>query len=278
MKRKRPLTFIVAIIVVTVLSVGISGYVWKEGHRPKVLEIYIFALKNGRSMFVRTPDDVRILIDGGGNSDIVREITKILPFYSRRIDTIFATNTDGKNVAGIIDVVSRYKVSNAYVSAISTQSLGLASSTDDIYETLIEKLHISNVPVYRLSANDSVDLGLGVRMNILFPISVEQASSTKFKYSKASAPELLFNIEYGRTFVSFLGNASVKIQKYISAYLATSTDQQGNVLIVSHGAEPTKMSPALLQKLKPADSIYKEKKTIHLVSDGVSVTLTGEVD
>ena len=44
-------------------------------------------------------EDIVLAISNSGESE---ELTKILPFYSRRIDTVVATNSDGKNVSGLI--------------------------------------------------------------------------------------------------------------------------------------------------------------------------------
>src|ERR1700690_3654211 len=89
-RKKIILTAATAILATATLG----GYVWKEEHHPAILEIYAFNLKSGRSYFIRTPDDKRILVDGGANSEIIGELTRILPFYSRRIDSLIATGQD----------------------------------------------------------------------------------------------------------------------------------------------------------------------------------------
>ena len=104
---------LIVVAAVGAVALGLGGYVWKEENRPAILEVYVFSLSSGRSIFIRTPEDKRILIDGGGNSDIVDELTQILPFYSRRIDAVVATNSEGNNVSGLIDVLNRYIVDAA---------------------------------------------------------------------------------------------------------------------------------------------------------------------
>jgi hypothetical protein len=49
------------------------------------------------AVFLQTSGGKRILINGGGNSEIIRKITKVIPFYSRHIDTIISTNEEDKN-------------------------------------------------------------------------------------------------------------------------------------------------------------------------------------
>ncbi len=293
----------------TALSTGLAGYVWQEEHRPLILEIYVFALPNGRSMFIRTPEDKRILIDGGGNSDIIREITKILPFYSRRIDAILATNSEGKNVSGLIDVIERYKVDTSYLPAVTLESLGLSSSTDMIYSTLVDTINRQNIEIRKVIAGDSIILDDKVTIKPLFP-----ATPDRFVYSKASAPEILFDISFGKTAIVFLGNGSNKIQKFLASTTAPAfTDS--SVLIVSHSALPANMSAQLIGQIKPEYLVYskaesnkpvappksstsktkkkeivdplaylgnekrfnlKEKGTVKITSDGVKVTVVSD--
>jgi competence protein ComEC len=294
----------------TLAAAALGGYVWKEEHRVPVLDIYIFSLKSGRSVFIRTPEDRRILIDGGGNNDIIRELTKILPFYSRRIDTIISTDTDGKNASGLIDVMERYAVDRAFIPAITLDSLGLASSSDPVHSTFIDTLYLKKIAVHKVAAGDSIIFDSRVNASVLFP-----ATTTSFAYSKASAPQLLLKVSYGSTSVMLLADATKKVQRFI----ASSTSGTSDSLYVSQSASPSDMSGELMSTVQPAFLIYsksisktssvpikkssksasiskkkaigkqpndpfaqipledrlnlKEKGTIHLVSDGVKLVI-----
>jgi beta-lactamase superfamily II metal-dependent hydrolase len=238
----------------------VAGYVWMEQHRPRVLEIYVFALKSGRSMFIRTPDDERILIDGGGNSQVIQRLTDIIPFYSRRVDAIIITNTDGKNVSGLVDVVHRYNVGRVYVPRVALEGFGLASSTDLIYETFLESVAEKKIPLRELGAGDLVPLSADVSLRVLFPVTVEE-----FEYSKASAPEVLFTLTYKNNSVIFLGDASKKVQKFVVAsHLAASSSPpitRTDALIVSHSAGPANMSIEIMRTFNPLNLIYEKSVT-----------------
>ena len=231
---------------------GVGGYIWNEDHRPQVLDIYVFNLSSGRSMFIRTPDDYRVLIDGGSNSDVIRELTKIIPFYSRRIDTLIATNTDGKNVSGLIDLLNRYRVDEIYLPAVTLHNLGLASDTDPIYQALLQRIADTKVPVHEIAAGNTILFGKAVSAKIHFP--VEPAD---FVYSRASAPEVLFTLKFAATSVTFLGNASHKVQEFLAATSShvTATD----AVIVSHSALPANMSVRLMNELKPKFLVYSKQ-------------------
>ncbi len=318
--------FLIAATATAVAS-GVGAYLWHEQTRPPILEMYVFALKSGRSMFIRTPDDQRILIDGGGNSQVIQQLTGIIPFYSRRINTIIVTNTDGKNVSGLVDIVGRYLVDKVYVPKFTLENLGIASSTDKIYETFLETVKQKNIKIREVEAEDKLVLGQGIgNLNNSQLSMIAQAKSSSvtsvvakiifpaqpesFDYSKASAPELLFNISYGDSSILFMGDASKKVQKFVaeSSAIVTSvsppTIADVDVLIVSHSAVAGNMSPEFMNLVRPESLVYekvvtnkktpknvvvdplaaildenrfnlKEVGTIKIVSDGKEVIIKG---
>ncbi len=267
MKTKSFIKPIIVVAGITIASSTLGAYYWKQEHRQPILEVYVFAPKSGRSIFIRTPEDNRILIDGGSNSEIIRYISEILPFYSRRIDILIATNNVGKNVGGLIDVIQRYEVGDIYLPKYTLTSLGLASSTDQIYETFIQTATELNINMEKIDLGQILNLDSKTRLDVLFP-----ADPANFSYSKASPPEVLFNISYGITNVLFAGNASPKVQKFIaSSTLVTATTttitstitssvkQVSDVLIVSHSALPSNISSEFIDKSHPSYLVYSKK-------------------
>lgn len=240
----------------TVLAGLLGMHVWREQHRPKILEIYVFPLKSGNSIFIRTPDDMRYIINGGANSEIIRHITNILPFYSRKIDGIFATDVDPKNVGGLISIIERYGTEKVYLPSETIYSLGLVEVQNDAYKVLLDTIDTHKVKIEKLSAGMSVALGSSTKMEILFPIST--STMPNFEYSKASSPQLIMRIvsnreSDGKTVV-ILGEASKKIQKSLKI-------EKSDVLIMSNGASEDQLDPAVAEKIAPKFVIYSKSET-----------------
>ncbi len=269
MKTKLYIKPIIVVASIAIASSALGAYYWREEHRKPILEIFVFAPKNGRSVFIRTPEDYRILIDGGSNSEIIRFISKILPFYSRRVDMVIATTDNGKNTGGLIDIIQRYQIGDIYLPKYTLDSLGLASSTDQIYETFIQMVNELGSNTEEVSIGKVIDLDSKTKLKILFP-----ADPTKFSYSKASAPEVLFNINYGVTNILFAGNASPKIQKYIASTndVSNSNIELSNVLVVSHSALPNNISSEFINKFHPANLVYSKNLSKHQTSSGTTKT------
>ncbi len=239
----------------TAVAAGVGGYALHEEARPHMLEIYAFSVQGGLSYFIRTPEDKRVLINGGANADIVTRISEILPFYSRHIDMLVSTDATDKSASGLVDVVERYRVDRAYVPAFIPESVGIASSTDLSYQAFLDAAHERGIDVGEMTAGDKIDLGSNVSMRSLFPVP-----AARFSYSKASPPEIFLRIDYGNTSAVLLGGASVKAQKYIASS-STRDASSADILIVSHSALASNMNKKLVDAIRPSYFIYSKAET-----------------
>ena len=91
-------------------------YIYKWESREKVFEINFFSLNRGRSIFLRTPKNKTILIGGGQNTDTIRELTKVMPFYNRNIDYVFIPSATPAQIGGLIEIVDRYKIEEIFLT------------------------------------------------------------------------------------------------------------------------------------------------------------------
>jgi competence protein ComEC len=223
---------------VCMVLAGIGFYIARFEMRPPELEAHFFNLNKGRSIFLHSPHGQTILIDGGQNSEVIRELTKILPFYRRHIDTIIATRSDAKNIGGLIDVLSRYEVGKIIEPAI----MGTSTARDAFEKVARAK----GIPIEKLKKGDAF-ANDSMQFKTLFP-------DPAFDFNKSNIPELAFEIEYGETKMVLLGDLSPRIQKTLIPELA-------KVYLVefAHGATKSRVSADLLSKLEP-DIIVSTKR------------------
>jgi competence protein ComEC len=272
------------------VATGVGGYVWRQEHRPPFLEVYVFSIKQGNAVLVRTPDDRRIVINGGGNSEVIRHVSRVLPFYSRRIDTIIATDTQKKHVGGLVELVGRYDIGQMIVSGVTLETLGISTSTDVAYIELLQTLRRGHVSIRDVLAGESLvwgqdATGRSVCVNIVFPVLQQE-----FAYSKASPPALVLDITYGSTHIFVAGDSTPKIQKYI---IEQRNLDSADVLVVSHSASANHFNKTFLHTLDPEYLVYTQstsrsssnvvvpyerrfntkEKTVRIVSDGSSVRI-----
>ncbi len=188
----------IVIGIVSCVAIGwLCFYIFRWEHRSEMLEVYFFNLNRGHSVFIRTPHDKTILIDGGQSGDVVGELTKLFPFYRRRIDTMIVTNGSPKNVGGLVEVTSRFAVGEIIEPSMMATSTAL--------ETFHKIVQEKTLPTRSVQKGDRFEVD-SVVFDVLFP-------DPDFGFNKSSLPELVLKMKYRDEAFLFMGDVSPKIQK-----------------------------------------------------------------
>ncbi|MES3031423.1 MAG: hypothetical protein V4697_03365 [Patescibacteria group bacterium] len=243
----------VAIITSTaILTIsGVFYYIYKWEYRIPVLDVHFLSLERGRAIFIRTPQNKTILIGGGQNSQIIRELTSRMPFYRRNIDTIIIPSATPSQIGGLIEVVQRYEVDEIIMPKLLATSTALSILMKEIRK---QKIHVEEV-----ERGDGVEIEKGIDLFVLFPYK-------GFKFNKTSLPELGLRIDFEKTSVYLLGNLSKTIQKDIVKNFTEIKSE--NILEYYHLGAPSKVSVELAEAIDPFFTFTTKEKTAHLISDG----------
>ena len=81
-------------------------------NRHHFLEVIFFNVGQGDAIFIQTPQLHQIIIDGGPDSTILEKLAKEMPLWDRTIDLIILTHPESDHLAGLIEVLKRYRVEN----------------------------------------------------------------------------------------------------------------------------------------------------------------------
>jgi competence protein ComEC len=92
---------------VAFLLVGLTVATGPDGR----LHLAALDIGQGDAILVTAPDGATALIDGGPDPErTLRELGQQLPFHRRRIDLLVLTHPHQDHVAGLVDVLDRYRV------------------------------------------------------------------------------------------------------------------------------------------------------------------------
>lgn len=244
---------------------SMAYYTYKEEKTRNNLEIYVIKLKIGNAIYVRTPEDKRVLINGGYNSSIINSIGDLMPFYSHHIDTIISTSIDKNKLGGLVSVIERYPVERVIVPKYNIYNLFIASSSEPVYKSFNDSIKISKVnKVIEVVEGTYVDISPSVRLEVIFPLEPR-----KFKYNKMSDPEIFFNLSfYGKNFI-YIGGASNKVQNVIAHNWLSGRSE----VLISEKTDSTAITKSFASSTNPkyfiygnsvlqSDSIQKSAKTV----------------
>lgn len=111
---------IIAVLVCT-LTLGFGLWLFEFFHERDKLVVTFCDVGQGDGAFVRTPGHHDIVIDTGPDASILKCIGSSMPFWDRSIDLIILSHFNLDHVAGVIDIINRYKVNRIAVSTTNTQ-------------------------------------------------------------------------------------------------------------------------------------------------------------
>ena len=127
-----------------------GAYVYHWEYRKPFFEVYFFSLNRGRAIFVRTPENKTILIGGGQNTEVISEITKVMPFYDRKIDYVVIPSAIPAQIGGLIEVIERYDIGEIIIPTV------MATST--VLTILLDKIRKNKIHVEKVEREDEIYL------------------------------------------------------------------------------------------------------------------------
>lgn len=233
----------------------INFFVWYGVLREErnVLKVAFLDVGQGDAIFIEAPNGKQILIDGGPNGAVLRELSKIMPFYDRSIDMVILTHPDQDHIGGLPTVLESYKVDFVMESGV-----GANNGTYEEFEKLVEQKNIKKIlarqgtivelcdfmeaRIPQNSAEAELLQGCGEYLEILFP----NMDASGFETNTAS---VVTKLVYGKNSFLFTGDAPQSVEKYLSNVFEKQLDV--DVLKLGHHGSSSSNSEVFLGFTSP---------------------------
>ncbi len=198
------------------------------------LTVRFLDVGQGDAVQVITPDGYEMLIDGGPSAAVLRELDKGRSFFDKKIDVVIATHPDTDHVAGLVDVLERYKV-DWLIESGAKGSSPAATAYD-------EKARAEGAQIILAQAGQVIQLGASTTVQILSPLgeTVDWEKNTS---------SVVVRIVYGEIEFILTGDAPSGIEDYLVSQYGDSL--QSDVLKLGHHGSKTATSELFLDSVKP---------------------------
>ncbi len=218
-----------------------------------VLTVAVLNVGQGDSIYIESPTGERVIIDGGPDDSLLRELPKVMPPFDRSIDAIISTHPDSDHYTGFIDLLQRYQVGAFVESGIEKHMTSFVALEQEVADEKIAR--------YIARRGMTLDLGGGAVLEILYPdhdVSHLAANMdnnggivARLTYGKTSA---LFTADVDKTVedhlikLSTAGAASSKNTFYAIDVLDTL---KSNLLLAGHHGSRTTNEDAFVALVHP---------------------------
>ncbi|HEY4489304.1 MAG TPA: MBL fold metallo-hydrolase [Candidatus Paceibacterota bacterium] len=199
--------------------------------REEKLEVHFLDIGQGDSILIEAPGGIDMLIDGGPDRSVMRQLPKKIGIFDRKIDVVIATHPDKDHIAGLPAVFSRYQVSYFIESGVEH---------DSQYVEALEEAVSSEPSLTVLTARRGMRIRLGEEAyaDILFP-------DRDVSNVETNDGSVILRLVYGDTSFVLAGDAPSKLEDYLVSLDGSALNS--DVLKASHHGSKNSTSDTWLQ-------------------------------
>ena len=239
----------IAIFVLLIIAFGVWHAALRED-RKGILTVSFLDVGQGDAIFIDAPSGRQVLIDGGKGRAVLRQLSRVMPWYDRSIDVVVATHPDADHIGGLPDVLKRYRVERVFYSSVDDDGSDQRAFVDALEEEVrggAEKLIARRGQI--------LVLGGGAYVEILFP-------DREVPNIETNTGSIIARLVYGETAFMLTGDSPQSIEKYLvpldgSTTLTTSANGlKANVLKVGHHGSKTSSSPLFVGFVSPEYAVF----------------------
>ncbi|KKQ79907.1 MAG: putative hydrolases of metallo-beta-lactamase fold protein [Parcubacteria group bacterium GW2011_GWC2_38_7] len=241
-------SFIVLVLLIALIVFGFQDnpIVQQDNNglsTEKLLVVDFLNVGQGDAIYIRTPDDVDVLIDGGPDNSILNELGAVMPFWDKEIDLMILTHPHSDHVNGLVEVLRRYKVKKILYT-------GVVHTAPD-YLAWLKEIKDQKIPLEIVDKKSEIKLGSSVELELLYP----QKSFLNRKVENLNNTSIVARLVYGQTSFLFTGDAEVEVEEEL-----LSSDSQivdSDMLKVAHHGSESSSSLEFLSAVTPTMSVIQ---------------------
>ena len=205
---------------------------------PETLDVFALDVGQGDAILSIAPSGGTLLVDGGPDGlRLLTELADSLPPGRRSIDVVVATHPQADHLGGLFALLDRFRVGALIVSPLNAQT--------ELGRQLVAAAAARGVPVHVASPGLLIDLGGGVLIDVLGPLSGSEQTPT----SNLNAGSAVLRLRHGD--LAFFLTGDIEAAQEL-ALARQEWDLRAAVLKVAHHGSATSTTDLLLRRVRPS--------------------------
>lgn len=234
-------SFISVILIISLIFVFIIKI-------PKDLKIYFIDVGQGDSTLIVTPNEKKILIDGGGTEhdsyDVGEKI--LLPYLLdrriKKIDYVIISHFDTDHIGGILTVLKSLEVGKIIISRQFENS--------ENYQKFIEIIKQKKINIILVNKGDQINVEKNITIKILHP-DIENL----IEENPLNNNSIVLKFIYNNFSMLFTGDIEEIAEKQILKEYKNTKELKADILKVAHHGSNSSSIDEFLKEVNPQNAL-----------------------
>ncbi len=232
--RTRPYAALFVLVLLGVLNIATYYYVFHPVAQK--FSVSFLNVGQGDAILIESPTGVQVLVDGGRDRTVLRELPHRMGFFDRSIDLVVATHPDADHINGLADVLDRYHVQYFLHPGIENDT----SPTARLEAKVSKEKGIKTVLARK---GERIHIGDGAYIDVLYP-------DHDVRNSETNAGSIVLRAVYGETAVLLSGDLPIAGEDYLVMSSEFGT-LRSTILKAGHHGSRTSSGSVFLEAVNP---------------------------
>jgi len=202
-----------------------------------LLKVSFLDVGQGDAIFVETPSGFQMLVDGGPDNSVLRRLGSRMLFYDRSIDVVLLTHPHADHVAGLVEVLKRYRVQTLVLTEVSYDTA--------VFEKFLNLAQEKNIKIIYAHAGQRFRLG----GDYFFDVYLPQGSLAGKSFGDLNEASIVGRLTYGDVDFLLTGDAGKPEE---AVMLQSGNPLQSEVLKLGHHGSRFSTGETFLRAVAPS--------------------------
>ena len=230
LKKKTIKAFVIGVLTIIILFNTFSCFYQII---PKDLRIYFIDVGQGDSCLIITPNNKKVLVDGGeGKTDVV--LSYLLDRRINKLDYIMISHFDSDHCNGLIDVIQKLEVKNILISK--------QAYFCDEYKNIANIINLKRIKVTFVKQGDKLNIDKNINLDIFYP-------PKNLEYDDLNNNSIVAKLTYKKFSILFTGDIEKSEENIVDKF--TANELKSTIIKVPHHGSKTSSSEEFIKAVNP---------------------------
>lgn len=217
-----------------------------------LMHVNFYDVGQGDAIFIQTYLGNQILVDGGPSDVVLGHLGKDMPFFDRTIDMLVLTHAHNDHVAGLVDVLKRYRVKHVLLPDVPFHS--------GVYDEFLKLIDDKQIDKVFVLSGQRIYFDNSTVFDVYYPsgkvLGVTSNPNYQLESDDLNDTSIVGKLSFGKNKILLPGDVGYNIERQ----LLPQFDLDADLLKVGHHGSRYSTSKEFLDEVTPEYAVIQVGK------------------